>query len=178
MKITSPGAHLDHLLRQTRNHHVQLSSMADLKANILMTLASVVITLSIRYVTDPLLKWTTFVLMAFCLLTIILAAYAVMPKISVGLKNSALPKPDVDSPFFNILFFADFLRMDYDEYEENMETVLNDPSKVYEVQVREIYSLGKYLSMRKYRFVRLAYIAFIIGVATSGAVLLLTTLLM
>ena len=32
MKIEHPGAHLDHLMRQTRSHHEELSSMADLKA--------------------------------------------------------------------------------------------------------------------------------------------------
>ena len=38
MKINQPGAHLDHMMRQTRIHHVQLSSMADIKANMLLTL--------------------------------------------------------------------------------------------------------------------------------------------
>ncbi len=175
MKVTTPGAHLDHMIRQTRNHHVQLSSMADLKANILMTLASVVITLSIRYVSDPQLKWTTFVLMGFCLLTIVLAAYAVMPKISVNFDQE--DEPDVHSPFFNLLFFGDFLRLSYDEYSDYMEEVLNDPSQVYETQVKEIYTLGKYLAARKYRFVRLAYISFMVGVIASGVVLVFTEIL-
>lgn len=30
MKINNPGGHLDQMLRQTRAHHVQLSSMADI----------------------------------------------------------------------------------------------------------------------------------------------------
>lgn len=172
MKITTPGAHMDHMIRQTRNHHVQLSSMADLKANILMTLASVVITLSIRYVTDPLLQWSTFVLMGFSLLTIVLAAYAVMPKIAVHFKHAE--EPDVHSPFFNLLFFGDFLRLDYDDYIGYMEEVLNNPSEVYELQVKEIYTLGKYLATRKYRFVRFAYISFIVGAVSSGVVLMFT----
>jgi len=175
MKINSPGAHMDHMLRQTRSHHVQLSSMADLKANILMTLASVVITLSIRYVTDPLLQWSTFVLMGFSLLTIIFAAYAVMPKIALNFKHTE--EPDVHSPFFNLLFFGDFLRLEYDEYVEYMEEVLNNPSEVYELQVKEIYTLGKYLAARKYRFVRLAYISFIIGAVSSGVVLIFTAVI-
>ena len=66
MEITNPGAHVDQLLWQTRWHHVQLISMADVKSNMLLTMASVIITLSIRYVTDPRLRWPAIVLMIFC----------------------------------------------------------------------------------------------------------------
>ncbi len=175
MKIKEAGAHLDHMLRQTRVHHVQLSSMADLKANILLTMASVVISVSFRYVTDPSLKYPAMVLIVFCLITILLAAYTVMPKIGAGLKKP--PHPDIHSPKFNILFFGDFVQLGYDEFESEMEDILNDPSKVYETQVREIYTLGKYLSIKKYRFVRLAYMSFITGLLISGILTFLLGLL-
>jgi len=175
MKIRQPGAHLDHLLRQTRSHHVQLSSMADLKANILMTLASVVITLSVGKVVEPELKWTALVLMFFSFLTIVLAAYSVMPKIPFSLGKK--PLKSKSSAAFNLLFFGDFAGMGYDEFESEMETVLNDDSKTYEVQVKEIYTLGTYLAKKKYRYIRLAYIAFISGLFLSGIILLFSGVL-
>jgi hypothetical protein len=52
-----------------------------------------------------------------------------------------------------------------------MQQMMNDPSKVYEWQVREVYTLGLYLANQKYRFVRLAYLTFITGLVVSGAVL-------
>ncbi|MEJ2365307.1 MAG: hypothetical protein P8017_11625 [Deltaproteobacteria bacterium] len=61
MEIKQLGSHIDHLLRQTRMHHAQLSSMADMKANMLLTITSVVITLSVRYITEPQLKWAIVV---------------------------------------------------------------------------------------------------------------------
>jgi hypothetical protein len=170
MEVRQPGSHLDQLLRQTRVHHVQLSSMADLKANMLLTIASVVITMSIRYVTDPEIRLASGVLIAFCLLTILLAAYSVMPKLT----SFAPKKLDPNSGSFNLLFFGHFIGMDYEEYESAMEKVLNDPSKVYELQVREIYSLGQFLAHQKYRYLRLAYLAFIVGLLASGAVMLIT----
>ncbi len=176
MEITNPGAHVDQLLRQTRWHHVQLSSMADVKANMLLTMASVIITLSIRYVTDPRLRWAAIVLMAFCLITIVLAAYAVMPKVSA--RNTSASKPDLASPNFNILFFGNFGMLNFEEYEQAMEDVMNDPSKVYEAQVREIYTLGIYLARNKYRFIRWAYIAFIAGLLASATVLVATDTLL
>jgi hypothetical protein len=41
MEIRQPAVHLDHMIRQTRAHHVQLSSMADMKANMMLTYLSV-----------------------------------------------------------------------------------------------------------------------------------------
>ena len=67
MTPITPGTHLDHLLRQTRMHHVQLSAMADVKANIMLTLAAVVTTFSIGYLNDPLLRWPVVVLIFFIL---------------------------------------------------------------------------------------------------------------
>ena len=55
------------------------------------------------------------------------------------------------------------------------ETVMNDPDLTYEVQVREIYTLGQFLAAKKYRYLRLAYFAFIVGLFTSFAVLVATT---
>lgn len=55
---------------------MQLSSMADLKSNALLTLASIVITLSIRDTMIEPFKWAAIVLIVFCLMTVMLASYA------------------------------------------------------------------------------------------------------
>lgn len=170
MKIHNPGGHLDQMLRQTRAHHVQLSSMADLKANMLMTMSSLVITLSVPHTFTGGYRWPFMVMILFCLFTILLAVYAVMPKLP--LRYKAEHHTDVNNPQFNVLFFGDFIHLDYAEYEAAMEEMLNDPSRTYEAQVREIYTLGRFLALKKYRFLRLAYTCFIIGLFTSFAVLI------
>ncbi|MBL9215957.1 MAG: hypothetical protein JNG83_10820 [Opitutaceae bacterium] len=172
MKIAAPANHLDQLLRQTRMHHVQLSSMADLKANMLLTMASIVVTLAAPQAMKAGSQWSLLVLIGFSLITIVLAAYAVMPK--VPFTPAADAPPDVDRPGFNLLFFGDFIGLGYERYEAEMERVLNDPSRVYEVQVREIYTLGVFLASKKYRFLRLAYTTFIFGLCASFVTLLLT----
>jgi len=168
MEIKQQGSHLDHLLRQTRMHHTQLSSMADMKASMLLTITSVVITLSVRYITEPHLKWAIVVLIAFCLMTIGLATYAVMPKIPFFFKSEM--GETMKSPGFNLLFFADFVRLSYEEFEANMQEVMNDPSLTYEAQVKELYTLGMFLAKKKYRFLKLAYITFIIGAFASAVI--------
>lgn len=169
MTINQPGPHLDHMLRQTRLHHAQLSAMADVKANMLLTIASVAITLSAPHVLKPHLTWPIIVLMAFSLITIGLAAYAAMPKLPQADNQS---RPDWKSPTFNLLFFGDFVRLRQEEFTAAMEETMNDASRVYDAQVREIYTLGVFLAKKKYRFLRLAYLALLTGLAVSFILLL------
>ena len=164
MKVLQPGAHLDHMLRQTRVHHVQLSSMADIKANMLLTLSAIVVTIVTPHAMKPVLRWPALVLIVFCLATVVLAICAVMPRTPLR-TNSHEPKPR--GATFNLLFFGDFTLMSYDEFEAEMEKVLNDPSEAYQVQVREIYTLGVFLARKKYRVLRLAYLTFLVGLLAS-----------
>jgi hypothetical protein len=52
-----------------------------------------------------------------------------------------------------------------------MAAAMDDYQKTYEIQVREVYTLGQYLATRKYRFVRLAYGTFIAGLVSSALIL-------
>ena len=170
MKILEPANHIDHMLRQTRMHHVQLSAMADQKANMLLTMASLVVTLSIPQMLKPEFRWPLLVLIGFSLITVSLAVYAVMPKFSA--RGSKKTPPDVQNPNFDLLFFGDFTKLDYAAYEAAMEEMMNNPNRTYEVQVREIYALGTFLIRSKYRFLRLGYLFFLFGLFAS-----LTTML-
>ncbi len=174
MHIKTPGNEINYLLQQTRVHHMQLSSMADVKANMLITMSSIVITLAApRVMTDGVLQWPLVMLIIFSLFTLMLAAYAVMPKMPF-FKRGNRPPPDAGSSHFNLLFFGDFSKMDYTQFSTEMETVLNDPSRVYETQIREIYILGTFLAHTKYRYLRLAYTTFICGVVFGALALLFT----
>ena len=169
MKIQQAAGHIDQLVRQTRAHHVQLSAMADVKANALMTMSAVMMTLSVPYLTDAVFRPAVIVLFGFGVLTIILATCAVLPGISRRRQTTNVTK---ELPAgFNLLFFGDFVQLTLEQYKAEMETVMNDPGRTYEAQVQEIYVLGKYLANRKYRLLRLAYLSFIGGIVASGAAL-------
>ena len=172
MKIDQPGGHLDQMMRQTRAHHVQLSSMADLKASMLLTMSSIVLTIAAPRVLNPEYRLAGIVLVVSCLVTIALAAYSAMPKLPLRLTHA--PAGAVRSSGFNLLFFGDFTRLTYDEFAGEMEKAMNDPSATYEMQVRELYALGVFLATKKYRYLRLAYLTFISGLAATAAVLLAT----
>jgi hypothetical protein len=174
MNIKQAGAHLDHLMRQTRMHHVQLSTMADAKANALTTISAVITTFSAGFVARPGFQAAVIVLMCFSLCTILLATIAVMP--TTPLRISKRPAVRLDSPYTNLLFFGTFANMQYEQYEKAMEEIMNDPSRTYEAQVREVYLLGCFLAEKKYRYLRLAYLSFLTGLFSAGAVLVITHL--
>jgi hypothetical protein len=111
MKIETPGGHVDQLWRQTRAHHVQLSVMADTKANMLITVSAITLPLTLQLLqgADLALKCAAITLSGFCILTACLAAYAAMPKILQS-------RPDVNGRLFNPLFFADFIHLSYDDF--------------------------------------------------------------
>ncbi|MFQ5550308.1 MAG: Pycsar system effector family protein, partial [Gemmatimonadales bacterium] len=141
--VIPPANYNDQLLRQTRMHHVQLSGMADLKANMLLTMASLVITLTVPRVLEGRYTQSLVVLVLTCLATIILAAYATMPKTPLVIDHSK--RPDTKSTAFNILFFGDFSFLAYEEFEEEMASVMADADTAYRSQIKEIYTLGIFL---------------------------------
>lgn len=173
MKIKQSGSHVDQMLRQTRSHHVNLSSIADNKANMMLTIASILVPLSIRFLYDPRSQLAAMTMILFCVLTILFAAYAAMPKIKQ--KKNANAPIDLNDPSFNILFFGSFIQMDYSDFTNAMEEVMMDHNNVYESQIREIYTMGQYLAQKKYRFVRLAYLSFIAGVILSSSIFILSS---
>lgn len=125
MKITTPGNEINYLLQQTRVHHMHLSSMADLKANMLLTMASIVVTLAAPQVMKAGSQLPLLVLIGFSLMTILLAAYAVMPKLPFTGRQAAAP--EVHSPQFNLLFFGDFTGLSYAQFEAEMTRVMGPP---------------------------------------------------
>ena len=169
MPVIAPNDHVDQMIRQTRQHHVQLSVMADFKASILLTIASVVLSITVPQLGKAAYHSAAQTLLVFCLLTIILAAWVAMPKAPGLFGRRRLTDP------VNLLFFGHFVDLPYEDYEARMIELAQEPTRVFQAQVLEIYQLGQFLARKKFRVLRLAYVTFIIGLVASGIVLLLST---
>ncbi|MBI2380488.1 MAG: hypothetical protein HYV16_07020 [Gammaproteobacteria bacterium] len=169
MNSTELANAVDRMLQGTRQHHVQLSMMADTKASMLITLSSLVITLSVPQLMEPTFRTAAVILIVCCLATVGLATYAAMPK--TPLRTSG--RPDVADPHFNILFFGDFTRLDYPDFEENMFANMQDGEHIYQLMLKEIYTMGAFLAHKKYRYLRLASISFMTGFLASALTLAL-----
>ena len=154
-----PRSSVDNLLRTVQQHHVQLSLMADTKASILITISSIVLTIALSRSGDPRLRPALLTLAAACLFSLLLAIFAVLPTFARGRRGET-----------NILFFGHFATMSEDEYMAELEHALESDPKLYEIAVRDIHSLGVYLYRKKFRFLRLAYIALFLGFILATAV--------
>ena len=163
MQINEPRQQLDHMLRQTRMNLVNFSQMADTKAHILLSLSSVLLSLSITQVHDPRFTLSIAGLDVFLLITIYLALLTVIGKVKLFNRK----KHSTHDPDYSPLFFGNYGDVSYNEYAEHFAEIMNDPNATYEIMVKDIYFAGKYLLQTKYKYIRLAYSFFFIGLLVS-----------
>jgi hypothetical protein len=148
----------DNILRTAQQHHVQLSAMADTKANIIITVSSIVLTLSLGKLNDPSLRIAVLILTVFTLGALLLAILAVLPKYRpMRLDSEVLP------PHFNLLFFGHFAEISRERFLDEIAQLLQPDGSIYRTQANDLYSLGIYLARHKYRYLRLSYLFFLTG---------------
>lgn len=159
---------VDYVLRTMQQGLVHFSSMADAKANILLTVCSVVVTVALTRATGSALRLPLLFLAAASAVALLLAILAVLP--SVGHPVRPDGSPDRGSKGFNILFFAHASRLSREEYLDEMDRLLRTDPPLYEAILRDIYGQSFVLARKKYPLLRRAYLAFLSGVL--GALLL------
>lgn len=148
----------DALLRGAQAHHVSLSMMADTKANIIITVSSIVLTLSMGRLNQPELRLSVLTLTGFTLLALLLAILAVLPKYRpLKLTQTELPS------HFNLLFFGHFAELSRERFLVEMARTLQADGSVYAAMAGDIYSMGSYLARHKYRYLRFSYLSFLSG---------------
>lgn len=155
------------MFRTTSNNHFELSSLADGKANIMISVNAIIISvvLTVLLVRIPYYKQyiiPTALLAVTCLAAMIFAILATRPSISSG----RFSEEDIRSKRTNLLFFGNFYRMQMEEYQWGMNEMLKDREYLYNSMIKDIYYLGVVLA-RKYRFLRIAYTIFMYGLIVS-----------
>jgi hypothetical protein len=163
MHIQQPRAQLDHLFRQTRMNLVVYSQMADTKAHILLSISSVLLSISLTRIADPRFTASIIALGGFLLITIFLALMTVIPRVHGFLHR----KYSVHDPNYSPLFFGDYVDIPYEDYARDMEEIMNDSDRSYEVMLKEIYHAGVYLVKNKYLYIRAGYMFFFAGLIIS-----------
>ena len=156
------------MLRLTSENHMKLSDMADNKANILISvnaiIISVILSVLIRKIeVDTHLAIPTFIFLATALTTIVISILATRPKVTKG----SFTREDILNRKTNLLFFGNFFKSSLEDYKWGMSMMMKDPNYLYGTLVDDIYYLGIVLG-RKYRLVRIAYSVFMIGIIVSA----------
>jgi hypothetical protein len=166
-KEKRPDRGVETMFRVTSRNHMDLSRMADDKANTLIQINTLIISIVLSVLASKLdvnqyLVVPTLVLLATAVLTIIFATLATRPKISSGRFTSE----DVRQKKVNLLFFGNFFNMSLDDYDAGMKEMMNDREYLYGSMTRDIYFLGQVLG-RKYRLLRQGYTIFMYGIIIS-----------
>ncbi len=155
------------VFRIMANNHASLSQMADSKANIMISVNSIILSVIISVLLRHLdenrnLIIPTVSLILVCVATIVFAVKATRPNISEG----TFTKEDIQSKKTNLLFFGNFHNMTLPDYDWAMREMLNSRDYLYGSMVKDIYFLGVVLA-KKYRLLRISYNIFMYGLIIS-----------
>lgn len=176
-RVQKPDRGIETMFRTTSSNHLMLSQMADNKANILITINSIILSVVVSVLVrkleeDPRLVIPTILLVTVCLSTIVFAILSTRPNVSAG----RFTRDDVKNKKTNLLFFGNFHGMNVEDYEWSMKQMMKDADYLYGSLIKDIYYLGKVLG-KKYKFLRIAYNIFMFGfvVAVLSFVIVMTS---
>lgn len=157
------------VLRTTLRNNMELTSIADNKANVLLSLNALMLTflipLTIPYLDRVMalnLGFPLIILAVTCLVTIYIAVSVLKPGKFVG---QGL-KPTGASYNFSPFFFGNFHNMKKSEFLEYTGDVLNDEYLVKSFISNDFYHIGLRLA-QKMRMIRTAFNIFIFGMSAA-----------
>ncbi|WP_426477174.1 Pycsar system effector family protein [Chryseobacterium sp. CBSDS_008] len=160
---------VDTLFRVTLNNHTRLSDIADSKANILLSVNAIIISVCLSVLVPKLdapknshLILPSFILLLSSVLTIIFAILSTKPNVT----KTTFTSQDIVNRKVNLLFFGNFQQMLFDDYHNAMKDLIKDRDYIYDSMVKDLYYLGKVLN-RKYRLLSITYKIFMAGIIIS-----------
>lgn len=162
------------LFRVTYRTQVNLIRIADNKANMIMGINAVIITVIMGIISsnilftqeriegNMLLTVPVFLVVLTALLTTIYAVRAAKPR----LLNLKKKKGQRENTRKSLLFFENVWAMPDEEYLSKMEKLIETPQEIYQHMIIDIHNQSKVLH-KKYDLIRKAYLIFMIGFSAS-----------
>ena len=168
-KANIPERGIETMFRVTLKNHITLSNIADTKANILLSVNAIIISLALSNLIPKLdnpsnhyLIIPTAIFVVFSLISMALSVLATRPNVTSG----KFTKEDVEQKKVNLLFFGNFHKVKLDEFEWAMGEMMNDRDYLYSSMKKDLYFLGLVLH-KKYKILRITYTIFLIGIISS-----------
>lgn len=164
---------IDTMFRGAYREQLDLTALADSKANIMIQLNGVIVSIMLAssgVVMDshPWLRLPSAALTLTALIAILFAVLAARPNLD---KRTPMTFEDLRSGKANILFFGNFARVSEEQFVEGMWEMFRTPEEVYRNMTRHVHGLGTVL-LRKFRLLRVAYTVFLTGLCLSSALFL------
>ena len=161
------GRGVETMYRTTYRTHTNLSSIADNKANIMLSINAIIIsivvsTLVTSFDTNPKLVVPTIILLTVCLTSVVFATLSTRPKVTEG----KFTREDIEQKRSNLLFFGNYYNMELEDFHWGMMEMIRNSDFLYSSMTRDLYFLGKVLS-KKYRYLSICYSIFMYGLIGS-----------
>ncbi len=169
IKDESPERAIQSMYRVTMQNHLKLSDIADTKANILLSVNAIIISLILSNLISKLdassnkhLIVPSLILTIFSVVSIIFAILSTRPNITSG----KFSEEEVTSRKVNILFFGNFHKMPFEQFKWAIGETIQDKKLIYDAMTKDLYYLGVVLH-QKYKMLRITYNIFMAGIIIS-----------
>ena len=154
--------------RNAYRTQLDLTGLADMKANIMISINGLIITAIIAtegLLTqhDTYLKLLPVLLLSVSILSMTFAMLAAKPRVS----NLHVSDADLLKGKANLLYFNNFIQLTEDQYADAMYRTIEDTENIYRMMSKHIYNLGLVLA-RKYFLLRISYAIFLGGIVITG----------
>lgn len=161
------GRGVETMFRANYRTHINLSAIADNKANIMLSINAIVISIALPQLLPLLelqteLRFPTLILLGTCVTAIVLATLSTRPKITEG----KFTREDIEERRANLLFFGNFYEMPLKDFHWGMMEMIKDQDFLYSSMTKDLYFLGVVLA-KKYRFLSYCYGVFMYGMIAS-----------
>ena len=168
LKPKKEGRGIETLYRSVYDYHINLTSIADNKANIMISINTIIISLVITlfgtgftFATGDEVGSIRFVFpMAFLLLTSLTAV--VFAILSARPNVTSKEKYELSKKDSSILFFGNFAQLQIKEFVEQIKLLKEQKEELYDNMSVDIYHLGSVL-VKKYRYLTWSYNIFMGG---------------
>jgi len=171
-KVPEFRTSVDNILRVNHGNQMRLGLMADQKANIMITVASIVFSITIANLDNEVMKWPLLTFAVGSFFSLLFAIFAIIPSTDYPTKKGS-KEIDRESPLFNPLFFGHFAHLSIEEYKEDYAETLMTDDKVYDAMAGDIYGQGKVLALGKYKFLKWSYTSFLWGMSSAIVVFII-----
>jgi hypothetical protein len=155
------------MFRTTSQSHNDLVALADQKANMMISVNGIIISILLASLSPRLNEtgWVlipTGILLLGCIGSLVCGVLAARPRVT----RNTTTLDDVYAGRANLLFFANFLGMPVEDYLASMRWLMANTDEIYLMMVRNLYALGHILA-KKFRLLWLSYTIFLAGLGLA-----------
>ena len=160
--------------RANYRNHINLSQIADNKANIMISVNAILISVVLSIVSyqniterNPIILAPVVIFVVAGLASLVCAVLSARPKVT-SLNKGKKTKEEIQK---NVAYFGNFTSLSLPQFEEAMDAVMRDGELMYGNMTRDLYYLGKVLD-KKYRLLTVSYNIFMVGFVAAAVMFL------